>query len=81
MKKYLILLSISAGVFVGCAAKMDKCTLDKQKCEAECKVNYPDSDFKYKACIAKCGTFYVGCKTKEKAKEGYEKTKEYFNKD
>jgi hypothetical protein len=83
MKKYIITAFLGSVFLIGCAGKttpIDKCALDKKTCEAKCKVDYPDKGFKYKACIAKCGTVYVGCKTKEKVKEGYYKTKEYFNK-
>jgi hypothetical protein len=83
MKKYLAFLVISAAVFSGCAGKnavIDKCALDKKMCEAKCKLDYSDSDFKLKGCNAKCETIYLGCRAKEKVKEGYKKTKEYFNK-
>ena len=79
MKKITFLI-ISSALFIGCASKkpIDPCLVKQKACLAECKVKYLNEDFKYKACKAKCYTFYSGCKIKENAVEGYKKTKEFI---
>jgi uncharacterized lipoprotein NlpE involved in copper resistance len=81
-KKLIISLSIGGLVLVGCAnktvSKEDKCLQDRNICEATCLKDYPQKNWKYKACISKCYTVYGACKTGKTLKKGYEKTKEYI---
>ena len=79
MKKIFLLLIISS-FFIGCATKkpLDPCLIKEKTCLAQCKIEHPSENFKYKVCKAKCYTFYKGCKIKQKVSEGYQKTKEFI---
>jgi len=83
--KYKILGALVIGGFIaGCGQPkiIDKCEVDYQKCSAECKItNVNKSEFSKTACEAKCKTIFVGCKTKEKVKNGYKYVKEKVSKD
>ena len=81
MKKYALIF-IPALLTIGCASKkiVDPCKTKKKLCLTECKVKHPTQEgMEYKGCVAKCYTIYSGCKLKEGAKEGYEKTKELIH--
>ena len=69
---------VKTGAKEAVQAVVDPCEREKLTCLANCKMEYTQEDWKYKACVAKCYTVYGACKTGKAVKKGYEKTKEYI---